>query len=116
MGRYQFVGGKDEERGVNDITIQDAASDFQYLVEDNRILNKPWVLTWEPTSREPGDKIVITSHQSRSEREKMVEIAFALAYPRRASGYNEWVFYSLTDIERDEFGFITNATVLRMHP
>lgn len=120
MGKFIFASKKQPEGKAlcaEGITIEAAAGDLQFMKATGLMdrLEPWWVLSWEPTDKkEKGDKIIVGSHQTPEERQNMLEIMFALAYPRRATGYNEWVFYDLADIERDEFGFITNATVKRM--
>ena len=118
MSRYILVSNENQPRMIDGPTIQDVAGDFQYFVyypDSARQLGpQPWVLFWEPFGKEADDKLALRSHQSQEQKEKMVEIAFTLAYSCRSTGFDASVFYSLDNIERDELGFITNASINRV--
>lgn len=119
MGKFIFASNKQPGGKAlsADVPIEVAVGDLQTMNAAGLMdrLEPGWVFSWEPTDKkEKGDKIIIGSHQTLEQRQAMLEIMLALAYPCRATGYNEWVFYNLADVERDEFGFITNATIKRV--
>lgn len=118
MGKFIFAS-KQRPSGKalsTEVPIEVAVGDLQTMITTGLLdrLEPWWVFSWEPNDdSEKGDKIVIGSHQTPEQRQSMLEVMLALAYPTRPAGYDELVFYGLTDVERDEFGFITNAAVRR---